>query len=89
MAEQVYPMSFLLQCQPYLFTTTPQELTQQHNHSLSWGFASKNKHIAEVMYGSLIMLFYFKTSSLDAYSACKRGEMRGTNKSDALYGKRH
>ena len=32
MAEQVYPMSFILQGQPlnqrYLFTTTPQQLTQ-------------------------------------------------------------
>jgi hypothetical protein len=24
------------------------------------------------------MLFHFKTSSLDAYNTCKRGEMRGT-----------
>jgi hypothetical protein len=60
-----------------------------HNHGLSWGFALKNKHIAELMHGSLAMFFYFKTWTLDTHNACKKGEVRRTNESDALYGKRH
>jgi len=94
MAEQVYPMSFVLQCQPlnqrYLLVhhhPTGANATAQPRPDLGLRFEKQAHSQTDVR--SLIMLFYFKTSSLDVHNACKRGEMRGTNESDALHGKGH
>jgi len=93
-AEQVYPMSFVLQCQPlnqrYLLVhhhSTGANATAQPRPELGLRFEKQAHSQTDVW--SLIVLFHFKASSLEVYNACKREEMRGTNESDALHGKRH